>query len=92
MLSFENRWNSANSNPGHAFRKSTAGAFGPDLAKKLSTLVKMEKNTMRSMELVGRERMEVAVREMDSSKNHAYAISSNNCPSGARLVMTMFPT
>lgn len=45
---------------GHAFRKTTAGAFGPDLAKKLSQLVKMEKNVMRSMELVGRERMEVA--------------------------------
>ena len=49
--------------PGHAFRKQTAGQFGPDLAKKLSTLVKMEKNVMRSMELVGRERMEVAVSE-----------------------------
>jgi len=46
---------------GHAFRKGTAGAFGPDLAKKLSQLVKMEKNVMRSLELVGRERMEVAV-------------------------------
>jgi hypothetical protein len=46
---------------GHAFRKQAAGAFGPDLAKKLSQLVKMEKNVMRSMELVGRERMEVAV-------------------------------
>jgi len=45
---------------GHAFRKNAAGAFGPDLAKKLSQLVKMEKNLMRSMELVGRERMEVA--------------------------------
>ncbi|KAI1926551.1 lipid-binding protein [Ophidiomyces ophidiicola] len=45
---------------GHAFRKSAAGAFGPDLAKKLSQLVKMEKNVMRSMELVGRERMDVA--------------------------------
>ncbi|PGH28110.1 hypothetical protein AJ80_00368 [Polytolypa hystricis UAMH7299] len=45
---------------GHAFRKQTAGAFGPDLAKKLSQLVKMEKNVMRSMETVGRERMEVA--------------------------------
>lgn len=45
---------------GHAFRKSTAGAFGPDLSKKLSQLVKMEKNVMRSMELVGRERREVA--------------------------------
>ncbi|KAK2767604.1 Eisosome core component [Arachnomyces sp. PD_36] len=45
---------------GHAFRKQAAGAFGPDLSKKLSQLVKMEKNVMRSMELVGRERMEVA--------------------------------
>ncbi|EEH35323.1 sphingolipid long chain base-responsive protein LSP1 [Paracoccidioides lutzii Pb01] len=45
---------------GHAFRKQTAGAFGPELSKKLSQLVKMEKNVMRSMELVGRERMEVA--------------------------------
>lgn len=32
------------------------------MAKKLSALVKMEKNVMRSMELVSRERMEVAVR------------------------------
>ncbi|KAF8472729.1 Eisosome component PIL1/LSP1, partial [Kalaharituber pfeilii] len=47
-------------NFGHAFRKTTAGAFGPDLAKRLSQLVKMEKNVMRSMELVGRERREVA--------------------------------
>ena len=47
---------------GHAFRRSAAGAFGPDLAKKLSQLVKMDKNVMRSMELVSRERMGVAVR------------------------------
>jgi len=46
---------------GHNFRKSAAGAFGPDLAKKLNQLVKMEKNCMRTMELVGRERMESAV-------------------------------
>jgi len=32
------------------------------LSRKLTQLVKMEKNVMRSMELVGRERMEVAVR------------------------------
>ena len=56
---------------GHAFRKQTAGAFGPDLAKKLSTLVKMEKNVMRSMELVGRERMEVAVSYGPSAQNLA---------------------
>merc|ERR1712225_133972 len=45
---------------GHALRRQTAGQFGPDLAKKLSQLVKMEKNVMRSMGQVGRERMEVA--------------------------------
>ena len=50
-----------NSPSGHTFRHKSAGAFGPDLAKKLSQLVKMEKNVMRSMELVSRERMEVAV-------------------------------
>lgn len=48
------------SNIGHNLRKSMAGAYGPDLSKKLSQLVKMEKNLMRSMELVGRERREVA--------------------------------
>jgi hypothetical protein len=50
-----------NGTSGHTFRHKSAGAFGPDLAKKLSQLVKMEKNVMRSMELVSRERMEVAV-------------------------------
>lgn len=45
---------------GHALRGKTAGAFGPDLAKKLSQLVKMEKNVMRSLETVAKERMEVA--------------------------------
>ncbi|KAK4128880.1 hypothetical protein N657DRAFT_586323 [Parathielavia appendiculata] len=44
----------------HALRRNAAGAFGPDLAKKLSQLVKMEKNVMRSLELVAKERMEVA--------------------------------
>merc|ERR1712000_241035 len=38
----------------------SGGAFGPDLAKKLAQLVKMEKNVMRSMENVAKERMEVA--------------------------------
>lgn len=47
---------------GHALRRNAAGAFGPDLAKKLTQLVKMEKNVMRSLELVAKERMEVAVR------------------------------
>lgn len=47
---------------GHALRGKAAGAFGPDLAKKLTQLVKMEKNVMRSLEQVAKERMEVAVR------------------------------
>lgn len=49
---------------GHALRAKTAGAYGPDLAKKLSQLVKMEKNVMRSLETVAKERMEVAVRHI----------------------------
>lgn len=86
---------------GHAFRKSAAGAFGPDLAKKLSQLVKMEKNVMRSMELVGRERMEVAVCvNADFVPGivkilHANSVLrgySNNFPSGVRTVMRMSPT
>ncbi|KAH7321263.1 Eisosome component PIL1-domain-containing protein [Stachybotrys elegans] len=47
-------------NLGHALRRNAGGAFGPDLAKKLSQLVKMEKNVMRSLETVAKERMEVA--------------------------------
>jgi hypothetical protein len=47
-------------NFGHALRRNAGGAFGPDLAKKLSQLVKMEKNVMRSLETVAKERMEVA--------------------------------
>jgi len=34
------------------FRKGAAGAFAPELAKKLSQLIKMEKGLMRSIELV----------------------------------------
>ncbi|KAI0015405.1 Eisosome component PIL1-domain-containing protein [Xylariomycetidae sp. FL0641] len=45
---------------GHVLRRGAAGTFGPELAKKLTQLVKMEKNVMHSMELVARERMEVA--------------------------------
>ena len=51
----------ADATAGHSFRSKAAGTFGPDLAKKLTQLVKMEKSLMRSMELVGRERMDVAV-------------------------------
>lgn len=35
------------------FRKSAAGAFAPELAKRLSQLIKMEKSLMRSIENVG---------------------------------------
>ena len=77
---------------GHAFRKNTAGAFGPDLAKKLSQLVKMEKNVMRSMELVGRERMEVAVsnKRCTCDRRTANNVISNNCQSGGKLATTTF--
>jgi hypothetical protein len=79
---------------GHALRRNAAGAFGPDLAKKLSQLVKMEKNVMRSLELVAKERMEVAVCDphplyrFNSRLTHC----SNNCRSGASPAMKMFQT
>jgi hypothetical protein len=77
---------------GHAFRKGTAGAFGPDLAKKLSQLVKMEKNVMRSMELVGRERMEVAVSLLSSQfGSESLTEHSNNFPSGVSSATTTCP-
>lgn len=44
----------------HTIRRSTAGSFGPELARRLAVLVKMEKNVMRSIELVSNERKEVA--------------------------------
>jgi hypothetical protein len=77
-------------------RRNAAGAFGPDLAKKLSQLVKMEKNVMRSLELVAKERMEVAVcdsalsitREWPPADTH----DSNNCHSGARPATKTFRT
>ena len=56
------RANNLSATSGHALRRNAAGAFGPDLAKKLAQLVKMEKNVMRSLETVAKERMEVAVR------------------------------
>lgn len=44
----------------HSLRRSTAGSFGPELARRLAVLVKSEKNVMRSIELVANERKEVA--------------------------------
>lgn len=45
----------------HRFRAFGGDKFQPLLSKKLSQYVKMEKNTMRSMELVSRERQQAAV-------------------------------
>jgi len=77
---------------GHTFRHKSAGAFGPDLAKKLSQLVKMEKNVMRSMELVSRERMEVAVSGCHSPvQGTKLTRRSNNSPSGAKRATMTYP-
>ena len=42
------------------FRKSTAGNFGPELSRKLSQLVKTEKNVLRALEVVSNERRAAA--------------------------------
>lgn len=44
----------------YSFRRNAAGAFGPELARKLSQLVKIEKNVLRSMEISANERREAA--------------------------------
>lgn len=51
----------------------------------------MEKNVMRSMELVGRERMEVAVSIVlrDFRAVITDALNSNNSQSGVKLAMMM---
>lgn len=43
-----------------ALRRSAAGSFGPELSRKLSQLVKIEKNVLRSMEIVANERRDAA--------------------------------
>lgn len=43
-----------------SFKKNLAGATGPQLLRKLSQYIKMEKNVMRAIELTARERREVA--------------------------------
>lgn len=43
-----------------ALRRSAAGNFGPELSRKLSQLVKIEKNVLRSMEIVANERRDAA--------------------------------
>lgn len=44
----------------HQMRKSIAGAMGPEMARKLAQLIKMEKNLMRLIEITVKERKEVA--------------------------------
>ncbi|AMD18823.1 HBL079Cp [Eremothecium sinecaudum] len=44
----------------YSFRKNTAGAFGPELSRKLSQLVKTEKNVLRSIEVAANERRDAA--------------------------------
>ncbi|CUS20748.1 LAQU0S01e13784g1_1 [Lachancea quebecensis] len=44
----------------NSFRKNTAGAFGPELSRKLSQLVKIEKNVLRSIEVAANERRDAA--------------------------------
>ena len=43
-----------------SIRKATAGATGPELSRKLSQFIKMEKNFMRAVEVTSRERKDVA--------------------------------
>ncbi|SCU78198.1 LAME_0A03664g1_1 [Lachancea meyersii CBS 8951] len=43
-----------------SFRKNAAGNFGPDLARKLSQLVKTEKGVLRALEVVAMERRAAA--------------------------------
>lgn len=44
----------------YSFRRNAAGAFGPELSRKLSQLVKIEKNVLRSIELAANERRDSA--------------------------------
>lgn len=44
----------------YSFRRNEAGAFGPELSRKLSQLVKIEKNVLRSIELAANERRDAA--------------------------------
>lgn len=43
-----------------SFRKTVAGATGPELSRKLSQFIKIEKNVMRAIEITSNERKEVA--------------------------------
>ncbi|WLF78049.1 lipid-binding protein [Lodderomyces elongisporus] len=43
-----------------SIRKAAAGATGPELSRKLTQFIKMEKNFMRSVEVTSRERKDIA--------------------------------
>lgn len=43
-----------------SFRKNTAGSLGPELSRKLSQMIKMEKGVLKAMELVAHERRSAA--------------------------------
>ncbi|KAI3406367.1 LSP1 [Candida oxycetoniae] len=43
-----------------SIRKAAAGATGPELSRKLTQFIKMEKNFMRSIEVTSRERKDIA--------------------------------
>lgn len=80
---------------GHVLRELIAGAFAPELAKKLSKYVQMEKNIMRSMDGVSNERMEVAVRFEASKITPAKTLigtSRNNYQPGGRRAKMMSRT
>lgn len=49
------------SNTGHAIRRTAGGTLAPEMAKKSARLVAMEKNILRSMENVSKERVDNAV-------------------------------
>jgi hypothetical protein len=73
---------------GLSFRKGAAGAFAPELAKRLSQLIKMEKSLMRSIELVRSVTCDPmadwGIRFLVKGKKLL-----NNCLCGERNVMTM---
>jgi hypothetical protein len=63
---------------GLSIRKGTAGAFAPELAKRLSQLIKMEKSLMRSIELVFHfycnSNVRLAERGRKSQNNSLYGV------------------
>lgn len=58
--STKGRFFSSRSGLAFTFRKNYAGALGPQLARKLAQLVKIEKNVLRAMEISSMERRQAA--------------------------------